>query len=150
MAPGAVDNGRDEPRVDVASTGTGTAVDNDPAAGLLTGYPGARIRHSEAGGQGHADPAAGVVTGYPGDRTIEHVHPRTRGLDDPAAGVLTGYPGSRTTHSETGGQGVGDPAAGFLTGYPGDRTADHLEPTGRASGRLARAPRGATSRSGHE
>jgi hypothetical protein len=115
---------RGEPRVAGASTGTGagTAVDDDPAAGLLTGYPGARTVHSETGGQGCEDPAAGVLTGYPGD----HVHPRSHGLDDPAAGVLTGYPGARVAHSEAGGQAVDDPAAGVLTGYPGDRTAGHV------------------------
>ena len=97
-----------------------------PASSVLTGFPGARIGHSETGGQRCEDPASGVLTGYPGDRSADHVHPRSHGLDDPAAGVLTGYPGARVAHSEAGGQAVDDPAAGVLTGYPGDRTGGHV------------------------
>jgi hypothetical protein len=112
---------RSEPDADV------TPSRDDPASTVLTGYPGVRVAHSDAGAQGPDDPAAGVVTGYPGMRTSLHVHGGMHGLDDPAAGVVTGYPGARTEHSETGGQTVDDPAAGVLTGYPGTRTAGHVD-----------------------
>jgi hypothetical protein len=114
---------------------------DDPASSVLTGYPGARVDHTETGAQGSSDAAAGMLTGYPGARTADHVHGGTHGLDDPAAGVLAGYPGARATHTETGGQGTHDPAAGVLTGYPGARTAGHVdmgvegsEPTDSADG----------------
>ena len=47
-------------------------VPGDPASGVLTGYPGARIGHTETGGQGADDTAAGggvvamAVAGLPG------------------------------------------------------------------------------------
>ena len=82
-------------------------VADDPASSVLTGFPGARIGHTETGGQTPEDVAAGVLTGYLGDRTAGHAHAGTHGLDDPAAGVLNGYPGPRATHSESGGQACG-------------------------------------------
>jgi hypothetical protein len=100
---------------------------DDPASGVLTGYPGARIGHTETGGQGVDDTASGVLTGYPGDRTGIHLHAGTCGLDDPAAGVLAGYPGARVDHTGTGGQSADDPAAGVLTGYPLGSTGRHVE-----------------------
>jgi hypothetical protein len=106
---------------------------DDPASGVLTGYPGARIGHTETGGQGVDDPASGVLTGYPGDRTGTHLHVGTRGLDDPAAGVLAGYPGDRVDHTGTGGQSADDPAAGVLTGYPLGRTGGHVDTGARGT-----------------
>jgi hypothetical protein len=114
-------------------------VADDPASTVLTGFPGARIGHTETGGQTLEDVAAGVLTGYPGDRTADHVRAGTHGLDDPAAGVLAGYPGPRATHSESGGQDADDLAAGVLTGYPGDRSIESGPPRATATSRTVDA-----------
>jgi hypothetical protein len=110
-----------------------SGVADDPASSVLTGFPGARIGHTETGGQTPEDVAAGVLTGYPGARTAGHVHAGTHGLDDPASGVLTGFPGPRATHSESGGQDADDPAAGVLTGYPGGRAVETGPPRATAT-----------------
>ncbi|MBL8925157.1 MAG: hypothetical protein JNM77_02825 [Pseudonocardia sp.] len=53
--------------------GADTTVLADPAAGVLTGYRGARTRHTETGGQSPDDDpdntAAGLLTRCPGVRT---------------------------------------------------------------------------------
>ena len=107
---------------------------DDPASGVLTGYPGARIGHTETGGQGVDDPClrrADRLPRRPAPAPI--VHAGTRGLDDPAAGVLAGYPGARVDHTGTGGQSADDPAAGVLTGYPLGSTGGHVD-TARTAG----------------
>ena len=78
---------------DVTTTGTDTGVSSaDLAYGVHTG----------ASGDPPHDPAAGVLTGFPGDRTPSHLDTGAKTADDPAAGILTGFPGERTpSHLDT-------------------------------------------------
>jgi hypothetical protein len=108
-------------------------VSDDPAGEVVRGYPGARVSHTETGGEGPDDPAAGVLTGYPGDRTPSHLGSDEDDDEDPVASVLRGYPGARVSHTETGAEGPDDPAAGDVTGYPGARTRSHTSPHGKGA-----------------
>jgi len=103
---------------DVTTTGTDTGVSSaDLAYGVHTG----------ASGDPPHDPAAGVLTGFPGDRTPSHLDTGAKTADDPTAGVLTGFPGERASHTDTGAQDTNDLNAGVLTGFPGERTPSHLD-----------------------
>jgi len=119
---------------DVTTTGTDTGVSSaDLAYGVHTGDPGTRADDAETSGDPPHDPAAGVLTGFPGDRTPSHLDTGAKTADDPTAGVLTGFPGERASHTDTGAQDTNDLNAGVLTGFPGERTPSHLDTSAKTA-----------------
>jgi hypothetical protein len=105
----------------------------DLAYGVHTGDPGTRADDAETSGDPPHDPAAGVLTGFPGDRTPSHLDTGAKTADDPAAGILTGFPGERTpSHLDTSAKtadSTTDPSTPDRANEPG--TGQNLTQTDR-------------------